>query len=714
MAGNDTNKALEELLGGGGSDAADWRDYLQAIRERFWIVLLCIALGGIGGAIYLNRQEVKFQARSVLFIEQGGAGVLDNKMQSVGSDEIRSLDMINTLVDLLQSYPFALRVAERLKLAADPRFTGGEKDALAAPMTTETAAGRLRSQVSVGYRVDTRLIDIISTASDPSLATEIANAYADEYIRYGFEQRSEANKAASSFLVEEADRLRSKMRVSEEAMQSFRERERAASLENMQESSQARLAETAAAISALEEKSQQLDNDLQQAAAKPDDIEALLRLPSVAAQPKVAQITASIADQERDLTVLGQRYRAKHPAFRAAQTQLQSLNANREELLHNVVSLLKNERERLTVQVDELKNAKEVQETRLLSVTGKYVEYNDLKRNLETDRAMYDAILNRMKEVDVTKGLTDSPVRIHERASGAGRLVASPTKIIGSGLFLGLALGLAFPLGLHFLDPSIKTVDQAEKITESHVLAAVPRKPSKEAALDSASERDGVVAEAFRSLRTSIAMVPSSKERRTFLFTSALPSEGKTFCSSNFSITLAQQGFTTLLIDADLRKPRVSTVFFGEHRKPGLGEVLAGNVTFSEAIQPTDIEGLNILTAGGRAPNPSELLSLETLPAMLAEALLSYDRVVIDTAPILAVSDGLLIAAHVDAVCLVLRAFKTPRKNVARAIKALKEINCEPAGTILNFLPTGSGSYHYYSGRYYGSYNSKGVYGAKA
>lgn len=714
MAGNDTNKALEELLGGGSSDAADWRDYLQAIRERFWILLLCLALGGIGGAIYLNRQVVKFQARSVLFIEQGGAGVLDNKMQSVGSDEIRSLDMINTLVDLLQSYPFALRVAERLKLGADPRFLGADKEAAPAPMTTEAAAGQLRGQVSVGYRVDTRLIDIIATAGDPSLATEIANAYADEYVRYGFEQRTEANKSASSFLVEEADRLRSKMRVSEEAMQSFRERERAASLENMQESSQSKLAETVAGISALEDKGLQLDNDLQQAAATPDDIEALLRLPSVAAQPKVAQITAAIADQERDLAVLGQRYRAKHPAFRAAQTQLQSLNANREELLRNVVSLLKNERERLTVQIEETKKAKEDQESRLLSVTGKYVEYNDLKRNLETDRAMYDAILNRMKEVDVTKGLTDSPVRIHERSSGAGRIVASPVKIIGSGLFLGLALGLAIPLGLHFLDPSIKTVDQAEKATDTPVLAAVPKKPSKEAALDSATARDGVVAESFRSLRTSIAMVAAGKERRTFLFTSALPSEGKTFCSSNFSITLAQQGFSTLLIDADLRKPRVSTVFFGEHRKPGLGEVLSGQVALDEAIQKTDIEGLNILTAGGRAPNPSELLALETLPALIAEALQTYDRVVIDTAPVLAVSDGLLIAAYVDAVCVVLRAFKTPRKNVVRAIKALSEINCKPVGTILNFLPTGSGSYYYYSGRYYGSYHSKGVYGAKA
>lgn len=713
MASDDTSKALEELLGGGQSAAIDWRDYLHAIRERLWIVLLCLALGGIGGAIYLNRQVVKYGARSVLFIQQGSSGVLD-KMQSVGTEDIRSLDMINTLVDLLQSYPFALRVAERMKLATDPRLVDPSAAITATPPTTEAAAARLHDQVTVSYRLNTRLIDIVAITRDPSLAQEIANTFADEYIRYGFEQRTEANKAASSFLVEEAERLRSKMRVSEEAMQSFRERERASSLENMQEASQAKLSATVASITEFEATLSQLDRDLKQAAAAPDDIDTLLRLPSVATQPKVTGISAALAEQERAFALLTERYRAKHPAYLAAQTQLKSLYRDRDEILQNVVGLLKQERVRLAAQLEATRQTKDEQETNLLSVTGKSVESNDLQRNLETDRAMYDSILSRMKEVDITKGLTDSPVRIHERASGAGRIVASPVKILGSGLFLGLIFGLGLPIGLHLLDPSIKTVDQAEKITETHVLAAVPKRKGKGRTLDAVTARDGLIAEAFRSVRTSLAMVSTSRERRSFLFTSALPSEGKTFCSSNFAVTLAQQGFKTLLIDADLRKPTVSQVFFGESRKPGLSEVLSRQIEASAAIQPSDIEGLHILTAGGRAPNPSELLAMDTMPALVADALQTYDRVVIDSAPVLAVSDSLLIAPRVDAICLVLRSFATPRKTVSRAIKALAEINCRPAGTILNFLPTGSGSDYYYSGKYYGSYGSKGVYGAKS
>ena len=192
-----------------------------------------------------------------------------------------------------------------------------------------------------------------------------------------------------------------------------------------------------------------------------------------------------------------------------------------------------------------------------------------------------------------------------------------------------------------------------------------------------------------------------------------MPSEGKTFCSSNFAVTLAQQGFNTLFIDADLRKPGGSIVFYGENRKPGLSEVLMQSCSMKNAIMSSHIDNLQVLTAGGRAPNPSELLTYENIQRVLTEALSKYDRVVVDSAPLLAVSDTLLIAPHIDLCTLVVRAFSTPRKMVMRALKSLEETKTEPAGLILNFLPSGRGGYYayYYSGKYYGSYGAKGVYG---
>ena len=225
-------------------------------------------------------------------------------------------------------------------------------------------------------------------------------------------------------------------------------------------------------------------------------------------------------------------------------------------------------------------------------------------------------------------------------------------------------------------------------------------------------DRSGVVAEAFRCLRASVAMNAHVENQRTFLLTSAAPSEGKSFCSANFAITLAQQGLSTLIIDADLRKPTISRLFFGMHRKPGLSECLLGAIRLKEAVQSSQIEGLSVLTAGGRSPNPSELLSSQPFKELLEEALQNYDRVVIDSAPLLAVSDTQLIAPRVDVICLVIRSFMTPRKMVTRALKTLNEIHIKPTGIVFNCLPAASSYSYYYSGKYYGSYGSKGVYGS--
>jgi capsular exopolysaccharide synthesis family protein len=227
-------------------------------------------------------------------------------------------------------------------------------------------------------------------------------------------------------------------------------------------------------------------------------------------------------------------------------------------------------------------------------------------------------------------------------------------------------------------------------------------------------DRSGLVAESFRSLRASIAMNARVENQRTFLLTSAHPSEGKSFCSSNFASTLAQQGLKTLLIDSDLRKPSISRIFYGMNRKPGLSEVLLGKVGLADAVNSSEVEGLSVLTAGGRSSRPSELLAGQPLRDLLTEALKTYDRVVIDSAPILAVSDTLLVAPNVDVVCLVVRSFMTPRKMVTRALKALSEIHVQPAGIVFNCLPSGNGAYYayYYSGKYYGTYGSKGVYGS--
>ena len=696
-------------------EGGDWREYYHAVRERLWVVILCLVLGGAGAAVNMMRQETVFKARSVLFMEQERENVLAS-VKGVRDEQVRSLDMINTIVDLLGSFSFAQRVTERMKLNEDPRFlaTAGSQR-----MSVPDAASTLRQMVGAQYRRNTRLIDIFAIHPNSALATAIANAYSDEYLAFVFQKRTDANRQANSFLTEEGERLKKKMRISEEAMQSFRNREKATSFETLLETSQAKFNDLTNRITALEQKTYQLDTDLKVVRADPKNTEELLRLPSVNLEPRIARYTELIANQERELLLISQRYRARHPAYIGIVTQRDSLVEDRKRALLNVVALLETEQKHYADQLTELTNSKEEQQKLLLEITRKSVEYNHLKRELDADGALYASIVGRYNEIDLTKGWSDSPVRIHEPAVGAAQISASPVKIYGSGILLGLVSGIGIAILLHILDASVKTVEQAEQVSGLPVLAAVPKKKGRAGVgvkmLDSLADRDGLVAESFRSLRASLGMLSDADTKRSFLLTSAMPSEGKTFCSSNFAVSLAQQGYRTLLIDADLRKPAVSPLLFGEHKKPGLSDVLTGRVSLEEAVNLTDLEGFSVLTAGSRSPNPAELLAARRMPELIKEMLSQYDRVVIDTAPTLAVSDALLIAPHVDVIALVLRSFSTPRKASARAVKALADIGCRPDGIIFNCVPAGAGGYYSYysSGKYQGTYGAKGVYGAK-
>ena len=694
------------------TDAIDWREYFHAVVDRLWLVILCLVVSGIFAAYKLSTVETVYRARSVLFIEQEQAKII--KTEQVRDEAIRSIDMINTVVDLLRSYTFAQRVAAWLKLDQDPRFLSAA-GIPARDASIDRVASALNGMVVSTFRPQTRLIDVFITTPDPNLSVKLANAYADEYIRYVNDRRADASKSATQFLLEERDRLQEKMRLSEEKMQAFREREKAASIENMLAAAQSQLSDINATQAEIQQRIRQIDSDLAVVRANKDDLDQLLSLPSVSSEPKVVQLSESMRARERELALISNRYRAKHPTYIMLKTQIDLNKKDLNKVLYDASGLLETTRKRLELQENELTLAREKAEKRLLDVTSKTVEYNYLKRELETDQALYNSVLSRFKEVDLTKQLTESPVRIHEKAVGAQPIRPSATKEWVQSLLAGVAVGIGLAIGLFLLDTSIKTVDQIEHLTGVNVIAAIPKLSlsSRASVLVANEERSGIVAESFRSLRASLTLHRLNENARTFLFSSSMPSEGKTFCSSNYAVTLAQQGFNTLFIDADLRKPGGSIVFFGENRKPGLSEVLMRSCAMKNAIMPTHIDNLTVLTAGGRAPNPSELLTFDNIERVLTEALSKYDRVVVDSAPLLAVSDTLLIAPHIDLCTLVVRAFSTPRKMVMRALKSLEETKTEPAGLILNFLPSGRGGYYayYYSGKYYGSYGAKGVYG---
>ena len=216
-------------------------------------------------------------------------------------------------------------------------------------------------------------------------------------------------------------------------------------------------------------------------------------------------------------------------------------------------------------------------------------------------------------------------------------------------------------------------------------------------------------AEAFRSLRTALSFLGPEKDRKTVLFTSANPAEGKSYCSFNYAVALAHTGLRTLLIDADLRRPNLSRVVLGDTKAPGLTDCLARGANIPDCSSETDIENLFILPAGERASKPAELLASSDFAGLLKEAVLHFDRVVLDSAPVNAVSDTQLIAKDIQSVCFVVRAVKTPERAIARACALLAQTGSHPDGIVLNRLPRRSRD-RYYFAEYAGQYANAGAY----
>lgn len=688
----------------------DWRIYYQAVIDRIWIVVLCAVLGFAIAGFQLSKQETRYASRAVIFLEQDKQRVLGGTVQSVVDTQVHSLDMLNTVVATLRTYPFALRVAERLKLGKNPLFLRTVR-VDKAEIPDSQAAGMIAGMVTVSYRQGTRLIDILAVSRNGDVSMMLADGYADEYLRLVMEQRTNATRSAGQFLVEEANRLGAKMRVSEEGLQSFRERERTASLETMLSESQNRVDNLNKEIGNLEEQVKQLDADLLLVSGKSLDADQLLKLPSIANHAAISAINEAIKKQEAEMDVLSQRYLPEHPVYASANKQLQVLLETRRETLDSVISQLKGIREQSQKRLEMLASSRGEAEKELLQVTGKSVEYNALTRELQTDKALYESVLNRLKEVDLTKGLAEESARIHEAALGAAPIPVPYLKTLSAGFFGGIAFGIALALGLSTIDPTFRTVEETEKITGLNVVTVIPRLKVRNPGLIVDTDRHSVVAESFRTARTSLVLTGEPDKKKVFLITSALPTEGKTFSSANFAITLAQQGFRTLYIDADLRNPSVSKLIWGEHRKPGFSDILLGSSTIESAARASGIENLSVLTAGSRAPNPAELLAHASLAQFFKDARAAYDCIVLDSAPVIAVSDTLLLVRYVDVSCLVVRAQSSPRKSISHAIRLLADLDHPPAGIFLNMLNEGH-SYYAYSGRAYGRYGARGVYGS--
>ena len=775
----------------------DFRRYWHSFLERVWIVAICVLAGLFLALGYLARTPKLYQGHTVLEVEFQEPSFIstDDSTTRMRSIFLASQEALRTIEQNLTNQTLLSRVVRSEGLAQDggrallgqsavtdksssatertEPSPAANKTQNAGGVTTftplEEGLGRaMVGMVKPAIRRGTRLIDLYVTHRDPAMAQRLAEAIGREYIRNSIERRASLSEEALRYLLEEEERLKGNLQKSEAAVAEYK----ATNPDALQlgggtaatGSQQGAGAGAGGSRGGLVEDNLQdinskmtgakadqirLEGELRQVDQIGNNIDALLAIPSISSAPMVMDARRSVIQVEAGITTYALRYKDKHPKMMAAKAALAEAKQKLREAVLAQPPLLRSAIEQIKATEASLQGALQDQQGVAVNLNRTAIGYQQLARQAETDRALYESVLRQIKETNLTKDVKANAVSVIEHSQFSNFPVSPrPTKTIMLGLLGGLAVGLALVFGADALDRSIKTVDQAETTLGLPVFAAVPettdegpvsRLKRRSKAFGRSNYRvvvetpESPAAEAFRNLRAALSLLGPEAERKVSLFTSAVPNEGKSFTSANYSLALAQQGYRVLLIDGDLRRPNMHKIFrFANPRNnseedstPGVTDCLVGEADVASAArripagefqlvdEGIELTGkiltatggqLSVLAGGRRAPNPAEILAGPFFGQLVAEAAQLFDRVVIDSAPILAVSDTLLMTPHVQTVCIVIRAAKTPRPAVLRAIKLLAKSGIRPAGLVLNRLrrSRGAGYYYYYASHGYG------------
>ena len=696
------------LPSSGGGFAPDLAAYWYLLLDRWKWLATSMILCGAAALAYIAVTPRTYTVQCVVQVEQANTKLVD--IQELNPEEFKTTEALRTVEQALTSSSVLLSVARANYLFDDLDFVGKDDARLTEPQMVKI----LNSAIQVKLRRGTRLVDIVVDDIKPDRAVRLADSLVQEYIAAGAQQKSTVAGGAKEYLGKQAEELKVKLQKAEMALQEYREKHDAVSLEVKQDTVNAKLTQLNTAVTEAENIRIKLESAMK--AVRDSKIKKgseLLEIPEVAKLDAIAGLNKDIKDREAEIANLSERYLELHPKMIAARSALKKVQDNLVTSAMRAISVIEKSYRAAVEDEANLRKALREQEKVALELSKVSVPYSALQREVDADTTLFQTVLSRMKETQIDQGIQSANIRVIESP-------VPPTKpskprrarILACALVAGFIIAAGFIIVLDMLDSSFRSVDQTERMLDLPAFGSVPRadKKRREQRLELIAEPGSATAEAFRGLRTSVALHGNHGPINVVLFTSAAAGEGKSYCAANYAVSLAQQGLRTLLIDADLRRPGLTAIFPETADVPGVAGFLRGDAGLEKCWLASSVKDLCVMPAGrDKEPNPAELLSSGRFKDLIKLAAESFERVVIDTAPVNAVSDTLLIASHAAVVCLVVRAGRTPRRVVLRARQTLARANATPAGFILNNLRTGRGAnYDYYSE---GNYSSAGVYG---
>jgi len=712
----------EVMRDGAEPEGVDLREILSILRRRIGVIVGCAAIIMALGAVYTFQLTPRYTAQSSLMLEQQKLQLLDIKNVLSGGDPGNG--MIATQVELINSPSIAEKVAAKLHLESEPEFNptlpqparfdpwgwlrsnfmslfasaSGSEVAKGEPrqLTPQEIAPAVAGRILVTNDGISYIIKIRAQSENPELAAKIANAYIDVYLNDQLEAKFDATRRASAWLNEHLTDLREKVLAAERAVQLFRE--------------QNNLSHSGTTVTG--QQLAELNSQLIIASADRQQKEAALRAArGSASSPLLDKLKEQEADLLRRQAELATRYKSEHPAMVNMAAQIRDVRAKIGQETAAAYRVLSDQVELARAKEQSIKAALASLQQSTTQQDKAQVQLAELEREAQASKALYEDFLNRFKQTSVQEDIQQPDARLVAAATppGAPSFPSKPL-YLGVALVVSLFFGVLVAVIMERLDNGFRTSDQLEKVAGLPALGMVPnvsrtRRPARVVVASPVSQ----YSEAIRSVRTAVRYSHVDSPPKLILVTSSLPGEGKTVLASSIALSVARSGGRALLVDCDLRRPGVAKVL-GAEEGPGLVDLFDGTATPESIIRVDAESGLHFISAKGGTANPQDLLGSQHMRTFLDQMRQHYDLVVLDSPPILAVSDAIILSHSADATIYVIRWEKTPRQAVTGALKMIRTNGGHLAGAVLSRVNVrrhssyGYGDSAYYYGRGKGYY----------
>jgi polysaccharide biosynthesis transport protein len=720
------------------STGPSFRDVYRILRKRRWMILgIAVAIPLISGFI-VSKQPKVYEAQTSIVIEASASQWLGQSFRDVVDMEASwwsAQEMLQTELRVLKSHSQAVATAKELcsrhiANEAQPALEHVMPGINCSLVTDYTrAAPLLQGLLRLDPVHDSRVVNLIVDHNDPQVAAIVANVSAQVYERRNLERRLSQSEGAANWLGDEYGDLSAQLNEAEKSLVEFKRKNNivAVGLEDQQNDLTNRRKKFAEELSSIEVKLISLRAQRDQYARLQSDDPLNSIQPGVTDNGGVAKLKELYLEQYAKVVELRGKYLDKHPALVAAETRLTAMKT---DLVHEVSmasASTEAQYQTLVKQQHDLKAAMDVVTHEALQLEQRAIEYNRLKRNFDRLAKLSEQVGGRERETSLAGHLKTNNVHLLDAATVPTAAI-SPNlpRAVGVAALAGVIIALALAFALELLDSTVKTQDDVERIVGVPFLGVIPTiapgesrggtvaPPAALADVVRSGSKDlhilthpkSAVAECCRSIRTNLLFMSPDKPAKALLISSAGPQEGKTTTAVNLAITLAQSGLSVLLVDTDMRRPRLHKAFGLASTADGLSSAIVGESEVMDMVRETGVPNLKLLPCGALPPNPAELLHAERFRNIVGTLRANFDRLIFDSPPVAAVTDAAILARIVDGVVMVAKGSRTSKEALRRSRRELVGEGVNLLGALLNDLDltdkTSYGYYYYY--KQYGYY----------